>query len=364
MKREQITDLSAIPLPFAFYGETSVASPKLDPFTDPAEEAEGKNFFDSRWAWDSSTSPATPPSRVITRQLMNRLLGQISGRQFLKQCGALDTFDQNVCDAIGGYPQGAVLQYLDGDVLYDVVSMRDNNDTDYTKIGVDGINWRIYGSSVFSYVYPDYGSIGQNNILKTWNTNDLGWSFVFRGGTEEFLNRLYVSSIRYDETNQQWVLVVNYKENGNIYWTLYDSSSPDSTSITFIGGSTTVRVVASKNEGASNYGVLNGIVGGDLVIHSPCWIQAFITNPTAAHGMTNYECGIALYNESTARPSAIEDLKFDNTNYTVYELEEIGTIATAILPVLPGNKISAFVSQVLPEDREIIIRKLTPVRTR
>lgn len=279
MKREQIPSMSTLPLPFALNGETSIPVKELDPFLDDGNL--GSLGFDGKYQWNGNT----PPSRFITRQLMNRLLGQISGRQFLKQCGVLDTFDQNVCDAIGGYPQGAVLQYLDGDILYDVVSMRDNNDTDYTKIGVDGINWRIYGSSVFSYVYPDYGSVGQNNILKTWDASTSG-----------------VSS--------------------------------------------------------------NGILSGDLTISSACWIQAFITNPTAAHGTTNYECGIALYNESTARPSAIEDLKVDNTNYTVYELEEIGTIATAILPVLPGNKISAFASQVLSEDREIIIRKLTPVRTR
>jgi hypothetical protein len=359
MKREEITDLSAIPLPFAFYGETIVASPKLDPFTDPAEEAAGKNFFDSRWAWDSSTSPATPPSRVITRQLMNRLFAQISGRQFLKQCGALDTFDQNVCDAIGGYPQGAVLQYLDGDILYDVVSMRDNNDTDYTKVGVDGINWRLYGSSVFSYVYPDYGSTGQDNILKTWDVSDIGWSFVFQGGSEGFTDSLYVSDIFYSEKNSQWVLYVRNKSD-NVLWNFYiNENSPSSaTNITFTNASA-ISVIASKT---GSIPPNNGILSGDLSISSACWIQAFITNPTAAHGIPNYECGIALYNQSTARPSAIEDLKVDNTNYTVYELEEIGTIATAILPVLPGNKISAFSSKVLP--REIIIRKLTPVRTR
>lgn len=361
MKREQITDLSAIPLPFAFYGETSVASPKLDPFTDPAEEAEGKNFFDSRWAWDSSTSPATPPSRVITRQLMNRLFAQISGRQFLKQCGALDTFDQNVCDAIGGYPQGAVLQYLDGDILYDVVSMRDNNDTDYTKVGVDGINWRIYGSSVFSYVYPDYGSTGQGNILKVWDVSDIGWSFVFQGGSEELRNSLYVSDIYYSETHSEWVLCVRHKGDNIIFnWYFNEDASSSASSITFTKSSSVVSVIASKTESIPPS---NKILSGDITISSACWIQAFITNPTAAQGFTNYECGIAIYNQSTARPSAIEDLKANNTNYTVYELQEIGTIATAILPVLPGNKISAFSSEVLA-DRNIIIRKLTPVRTR
>jgi hypothetical protein len=182
---------------------------------------------------------------------------------------------------------------------------------------------------------------------------------VFQGGSEQLLKDIYVSSIRYDETNMRWVLVVNFKRNGSIYSPFYNGEEPpDATSITFSGRP--IQIVATKNEGAFNYGILSG----DLAIHSQCWIQAFITNPTAAKRLTNYECGIALYNESTARPSTIEDLKFSNTNYTVYELQEIGTIATAILPVLPGNKISAFSSQITPEDRKIIIRKLTPVRTR
>lgn len=351
MKREQIPSVSTLPLPFALNGETSIPVKELDPFLDDGNL--GSLGFDGKYQWNEST----PPSRFITRQLMNRLLGQISGRQFLKQCGALDTFNQNVCDAIGGYPQGAVLQYLDGDILYDVVSMRDNNDTDYTKVGVDGANWRIYGSSVFSYVYPDYGSTGQDKILKIWDTNDLGWSFVFKGGPPAF----YVSDIYYDETNSQWALCVRWKETNNIWKWLYNNfMSPSSTAITFTNPSPEISVIASKTDSVSS----NGILSGDLTISSACWIQAFITNPTAAHGTTNYECGIALYNESTARPSAIEDLKVDNTNYTVYELEEIGTIATAVLPVLPGNRISAFASQALSEDRNIIIRKLTPVRTR
>lgn len=281
MKSSQIPSLTSIPLPFAFHGETNVASPKLDPFTDPASEANGKNFFDSRWAWNLSTSPATPPSRVITRQLMNRLLAQISGRQFMRQCGALDTFDETVCKVIGGYPRGAVLQYLEDNILYDVVSMRDNNDTDYTKVGVDGTNWKIYGSSVFMYVYPDYGSSGQDNILKRWAT----------------------------PTN-----------------------------------------------------VVSNILSGPLTISSPCWIQAFISNPAASSGMSNYQSGIIFYGGDTPDPESIP--ANDDTRYTQYELTEGGTVAVPIFPVLPGDKIAAFVTASTSTSYDIIIRKITPVRTR
>lgn len=350
MKREQIPSMSALPLPFALNGETSIPVKELDPFLDDGNL--GSLGFDGKYQWNGNT----PPSRFITRQLMNRLLGQISGRQFLKQCGVLDTFDQNVCDAIGGYPQGAVLQYLDGDILYDVVSMRDNNDTDYTNVGVDGINWRIYGSSVFSYVYPDYGSVGQDNILKRWEISSIGdWKYQFFDSS--YGDIYFVSDLKLVDVQgvQRWQITLNYIDSPDVvFGTKIDPNATPTYNLLQFGWPD-FYVQARKSSQVSS---------DALTITSHCWIQAFITNPTAAHGMTNYECGIALYNESTASPSAIEDLKVDNTNYTVYELEEIGTIATAVLPVLPGNKISAFASKTLSEDREIIIRKLTPVRTR
>lgn len=273
MTKEQIPSMSVLPLPFAMKGETVVPVSELDPFSDSGNE--GALGFDSKYQWNGSV----PPSRFITRQLMNRLLGQISGRQFLKQCGALDTFDQNVCDAIGGYPQGAVLQYLDGNVLYDVVSMRDKNDTDYTKVGVDGTNWRLYGSSVFMYVYPDYGSTGSENILKEWNIKP------------------------------------------------------------------------------------GGVVSGDnLTITSPCWIQPYITNPKVSEGLEAYSCGIILFGGDTSEPSS--EPTWNSGRYTVYELTEGGTVVSPVMPVLPGNKICAYSTAASTNDCSIVIRKLTPVRTR
>lgn len=355
MKSSNIPNLTEIPLPFAFYGETNVASPKLDPFIDPAEEAAGKNFFDSRWAWDSSTSPATPPSRIITRQLMNRLFAQISGRQFLKQCGALDTFDENVCNAIGGYPRGAVLQYLDGNVLYDVVSMRDNNDIDYTKVGVDGINWRIYGSSVFSYVYPDYGSVGQDNILKQWRINSVGeWKFIFNPPAYE--NTYYVDKmelVSVDE-HERWQMTLRYSEPPyDVFGTRIDSYSvPTSYATQFIWPDFYVQAVRYAPT----------ISVSHLDITSPYWIEAFLTNPLVSVGLTNYECGIILYGGNSSSPSSIPS--YNNASYTVRELSEGGTVSTAIMPVLPGDKIVAFANQNSTHPCDIVIRKLTPIRTR
>ena len=162
MKSSEIPDRTAIPLPFSLNGEAHVYIPDIDP--------SGEGF-----SLDYQRNNGKP-KKFITRCLMNKLLGQMSGNQFIRQCGALNVFDQKVCDAIDGYPQGAVLQYLDNNVLYDVVSTRDQNDTNYTKVGVDGIDWQFYGSSIFSYVYPDYGTTGTGNVTSisvAANTNGI-----------------------------------------------------------------------------------------------------------------------------------------------------------------------------------------------
>lgn len=158
MKLSEIPSRTTIPLPFAINGETIVPNKEIDPLAADSTD----RFFTSNYQWNGTTKP----SKFITRQLVNKLFGMMSGRQFLYQCGGLETFDNNVCDAIGGYPKGAVLQYLDGNILYDVVSEHDGNTVDYTKFGIDGVNWSFYGSSVFSYVYPDYGTTGVSNLVE------------------------------------------------------------------------------------------------------------------------------------------------------------------------------------------------------
>lgn len=153
MKRSEIPSRTTIPLPFAFEGETDVGIPDIDPLS---------GGFDANYQWNDTTKPI----KFITRPLVNKLFGQMSGNQFLRQCGALNTFDQRVCETIGGYPQGAVLEYLEGNILYDVVSLHDGNVIDFNKNGIDNVNWKFYGSSMFTYIYPDYGSTGVDNIYE------------------------------------------------------------------------------------------------------------------------------------------------------------------------------------------------------
>lgn len=279
MKRTEIPSRTAIPLPFALNGETSIPVKELDPFFDIGNL--GSLGFDGKYQWNGNTAPC----RFVTRQLMNKLFGQISGRQFLHQCGAIDSFDRNVCDAIGGYPKGAILQYLDGNVLYDVVSLVDNNMIDYTEVGIDGANWSLYGSSLWTYVYPDYGTTGEENIIGKFTISNSG--------------------IYNEDTTEE-----------------------------------------------------------PVTITSQCWIHVISTNPTFGAGVDNHNYGIVLYGASTEPPSSIDDIGAENAEYTVYEIGEVGTVQFPVIPALPGTKISAFSNPNSSGSTKIILRRLTPIRTR
>lgn len=80
----------------------------------------------------SYTSAISSGGRYVTRGDMNALGNLASQSQFYFQAGGLNTFDQEFCIKIGGYPKDAVLDLLVGTRLYKVVSLKDNNKVDFT----------------------------------------------------------------------------------------------------------------------------------------------------------------------------------------------------------------------------------------
>lgn len=102
-------------------------------------------------------------------------LGYLTTSQFFYlQMGGRFTFNSAVSSAIGGYPQGAVLQYTDPDTgqSYEVTSLIPNNTYNFvtTPSYIDGVKWRKSFSedltnymtySVLDLLYP-VGSIYAN----------------------------------------------------------------------------------------------------------------------------------------------------------------------------------------------------------
>lgn len=99
--------------------------------------------------------PAAEGGKYVGRNDMNALLNLSTNDLFYHKCGGLNTFDADFAAKVGGYPKGAILKYIDGTDIYDVVSLVDDNKVDFTGAAptqsqqtdgilqgsVDGVHW-------------------------------------------------------------------------------------------------------------------------------------------------------------------------------------------------------------------------------
>lgn len=87
------------------------------------------------------SAPGSQGGRYVTRQELNAVGHLASVNEFRRQVGGIVTFNPILAEKIGGYPMGAVLEYLDGLNYYRVISRVDNNMVNFNEVGVDGTNW-------------------------------------------------------------------------------------------------------------------------------------------------------------------------------------------------------------------------------
>ena len=144
MTSAQVPSRIAMPCPFGGFGTENIT---------PIQNLSGAdvNFpdgFPSIYG-----APADNNGRFVTRKEMNAIGNLASNDLFYHKCGGLNTFDAAFCAAVGGYPRGAILEYVAGTQIYNVMSLVDNNMVDFTGADhssditeistgtVDGINW-------------------------------------------------------------------------------------------------------------------------------------------------------------------------------------------------------------------------------
>lgn len=142
----------AMPCPFAKRGGD------ITPIKPTAGDNNAVNFQDG---FPSVYSASSEKKKYITRGEMNAIGNLASQNQFYFLAGGVNTFDAEFAAAIGGYPEGAVLKYLNNGYLYDVISLVDNNTYDFTADGVDDVNWKYLSVAeklVFDDVFFEGGS--------------------------------------------------------------------------------------------------------------------------------------------------------------------------------------------------------------
>ena len=144
MTSSQVPSRMAMPCPFGGFGGGNV---------DPIAQVTGSdvNYVDGFPA--AYGAPSANNGKFVRRKQMNAIGKLASNDLFYHKCGGLNTFDADFCAAVGGYPKGAILEYVAGTQIYNVMSLKDNNKADFTGADhssdgtgistgtVDGINW-------------------------------------------------------------------------------------------------------------------------------------------------------------------------------------------------------------------------------
>ena len=93
---------------------------------------------------DVTMQPLNSGGKPPRGQGMNGLLNVISDQKVYLQNGGVITFDSNVSNAIGGYPQGAILDYVTDSSVNKVISLIDDNTYNFVANPalIDGVHWQ------------------------------------------------------------------------------------------------------------------------------------------------------------------------------------------------------------------------------
>lgn len=150
--------LATIPRPFASGGQANVL-----PTSSQGADSPLASWQDG---WPEITSkPVTEGGKPPHRKDFNGLGLVLSQYAYAQQTGQYITFSQEVSDAIGGYPKGAVLWALVNNVpSYLVVSVVDNNTNSNLQ---DASAWKAV--TVNPYGFAMLGTLSDQNAAQVRN---------------------------------------------------------------------------------------------------------------------------------------------------------------------------------------------------
>lgn len=144
---------TAIQTPIAVNGNKNI----------PPQEATGADTSSIDLGFLPITSePLDQGGQAPERTDFNGMFYLSTDQRVYLQNGGFITYDATVAAKIGGYPQGAILDYLDSnDDFCQVKSLVDNNQENFVlnPAKIDGVNWKIVSGkpsviSILKQIYP------------------------------------------------------------------------------------------------------------------------------------------------------------------------------------------------------------------
>lgn len=224
-----------IPQPFASEGDKNVI-PVADGGTNAA-------------SWNLGFPPKTslpydedglPPDRYD----FNGVINATTNAQYNIQLGIQPTFDQNVSNAIGGYPKGSILMYDDGNgnVIY-VQSLKENNTANFNTTPSyidDGTNWatviptrawvqgQLTGSNLVKA--PNYSAAQRLTLGQTYTASTDGWLLLSICGNTSFT----IGGFTFEKMGGRGQ---NYESNAQSVWYVTTGTSYTVPSTNVLGNS-------------------------------------------------------------------------------------------------------------------------------
>jgi hypothetical protein len=217
------------------------------------------------------SAPGSQGGKYLMRAELNALGNVATNDLFYHKCGGLNTFDPAFAAAIGGYPKGAILQYLKDGNLYFVMSMYDHNTRNFNEYGIDGTYWKYcYASEAGTNQDPIFAEItSQVNLLNT---------------TELLLKKTSVSGI---------LSVYDVSYTSSSRFTTYDNNNTPSTDSLFgcgimirTGSDPTafaLPTVSSSNDYHSVYNFAGTVGGGNF-----SRVEGKVDTPTGSDYITTF----------------------------------------------------------------------------
>ena len=205
----------ALSAPFAYSGDKN-SIPTMATGTQAASLEEGFPAITST----PISEGGIPPQRTD----FNGLGYLLSSQYYYLQNGGRFTFNQEVSDAIGGYPQGAILQYTNGATSYQVISLINNNTYNFVN-NPSYIN-DTYWSRVFVVSPDDWVTINTPQTItgpKTFYTRTSGANLLQSTGSTS--SGSYVDFIQQINGSRRGTMRTKYNSDGS-YSVLFGCNGP------------------------------------------------------------------------------------------------------------------------------------------
>lgn len=138
---------------------TAEQVPSRVPMTSPFAQSGNRTFIDTdntnnmnfpKGFPDAFSAPGSQGGKYLQRSELNALGHIATNDLFYHKCGGLNTFDPEFAAAVGGYPKGAVLQYFNGQDVLTLISLVDNNNSNFITDGISLDHWRVSGDKIKS----------------------------------------------------------------------------------------------------------------------------------------------------------------------------------------------------------------------